>query len=65
MLGVILARDLAEMSQARLLRHMRQMDDLWVAWGRPADDKMPRNFRLEVDAVRAELLRRGIQGTLF
>ena len=65
MLGVALRRDLAGMSGQRLLDHMIQMDSLWISWGRPADDKLPKNFREEVERVRAELARRGYQLRLF
>ena len=65
MLGVALRRDLAGMSDQRLLDHMIQMESLWISWGRPAGNHLPKNFREEVERVRAELVRRGHQLTLF
>lgn len=65
MLGVVLRRDLAAMSAEKLIAHMRQMDALWVSWGRPDDEHLPKNFHDEVWAVRQELMRRGSQMSLF
>lgn len=62
---IVIDRRLQSCSDEELRRIARQLFDIWQVKGSAPFDKMPRWFVKDVEKLRTELARRGVQLRLF